>query len=297
MLKLRHLLAATTGLALLASASTAHATAYAYGNINFTNLTLSNLQAPGVTLNSANVTTRDSAGFPGAAAASNSVGPANAANPLTAGSDVPQAFSGPGPFPGENNYGQALLNSFGTRGDAQLVGNLLTGVGTGANDVAEGRIGTAGSASSTAGTSTGFNVVLSTGTTQTFTLAFNASDSVIATTTAANEIASATVSASFTVAGTAGTVFATQVYSPDSLNVSGTSTGGNGNFNTTNASSPFSFSVTLNPGTYQFSLLSGAQEQVTAPTPTPPNPVPEPASMALLGAGLAAIGLVRRRRA
>ncbi len=294
MLKLRHLLAATTGLALLASASTAHATAYAYGNINFTNLTLSGLTAPGVTLNSANVTTRDSASYPSFAAASNPVGPTNPDNPLTAGSDAPQAFSGPGPAPAQNTYTQALLNSFGARGDAQLVGNLLTGAGTGANDVAEGRLTTPGSAASTAGTSTGFNVVLSTGTTQTFTLAFNASDNVTASTTAAGEIASASVSASFTVSGAG---IGTQIYSPDSLNTSITSTGGNGNNTIANASAPFTFSVTLNPGTYQFSLLSGAQEQVTVPTPPTPNPVPEPASMALLGAGLAAIGLVRRRRA
>ncbi len=287
---LRYFLATATGLAFFATASNGHATAYAYGNINFTNLSLSGLTASGVTIDSANVQTRDSAGYPGAAAASNAASAANQANPLAQGSDAAQAISGPGPFPDENVYTQALLNSFGTRGDAQLTGNLLTGVGAGANDVAEGRIATPGTASSTAGTSTGFNVVVSMTGTQIFTLAFNASDSVIATTTNPGEFASTQVNASFTVSGAG---FATQVYSPDVLNTSTTSTSGTGNSGIANALAPFSFTVTLNPGTYQFSLLSGAQEQVQA---TMPTSVPEPASMALLGAGLAATGLVRRRR-
>lgn len=287
----RHLLAATAALAVVAASTDANATAYAYGNINFTNLSLSGLTATGVTVNDANVTTRDSAGFPGFAAASNSTGPVNSANPLTQGSDVVQATSGPGPFPGENFYGQALTGAFGTRGDAQLVGNLLTGEGTGANDVAEGRIGTNGSASSTAGTTTGFSVSVTTTETQVFTLAFTASDTVTASTTVAGEVSSASVSASFTVSGSG---FTTQVYSPNALNISTSATGVGGNNTISNADSLFSFSVSLAPGTYQFSLLSGAQESVLGSTPTQ---VPEPASMALLGAGLAAFGLIRRHRA
>ncbi len=137
-------------------AAAANAEPYAYANINFSNVTLSGLTAPGVSIQSATVTTSDSAQYPGFASAADSAG-----GSLTTGSDVAQSTSGPGGFPGQNSFGQALQAAAGTRGDAVIVGNLLTGSPpAGANDVAEGRLVTTGTASSTAGTTTGFQLVI-----------------------------------------------------------------------------------------------------------------------------------------
>src|SRR4051812_5797979 len=78
-------------------------------------------------------------------------------------------------------------------------------------------------------------------------------------------------------------------YAPGELNapVSASGVGGNDSFS---SSGHFTTSVDLAPGTYQLTLLSGAQERLQTGVE-----VPEPMSLALLGTGLIGLSVLRRK--
>lgn len=280
-----------------AGAHGAGAVPYAFATVSFTNLSLTGLASG--TIDGATVTTSSSASYNdlGDAAAGGPKSPGTGATPLKAGSDVRQSVAGAGLFPLQNVFGQRLTDGAGTRGDAVLLGNLLTGSpkGSGAGAV-EGRLIDFGQAASSGGTTTGFNYSFTRGV-HTLVLTFTAAEILTATTDTDGDGAGAEASASFSILGPGFTDF----FAPLELNASVSSSGGTGDASYNLAPKVFTHTVTLTkPGTYQISLSSGVQERLSsAPADSgggPPTDVPEPPSLALLLGGLIALFPVRALR-
>ena len=275
------------------------ASSYGYSTLHFENFILSGIvdanghALPGVVFNSS-VTSTDGANYPGFATAGTSSG-----GNLFSGTDPAQATSGPGPFPAENTFTQALTGSSGTRGDAQITGPIA-GAAT-SNLVSEGNLTANGSAGSYSSTSTTINVSFAQA--SAVNLTFSASAMLMSSVGNLGDSSNAQASASFKIFdATAGS------YVTISDNISGANStviapsALNQNVASTNPGSPQTFASGLANYSYSASLIAGHNYQLTLADSTSviltnvvAAPVPEPSTLALMFAGLLAVGLFRRR--
>jgi len=226
-------------------------------------------------------------------------------------SDAPQAYAGPSPAPAENNFGQALL---GVTSPALRADSFDSGFAGSGGNVAEGNFqaGPAGSAGSGQGKLNSNNtsaITVTVGAGTVLSISFN--DNVGLQTSAralSGETASAAISSSVSIVENGATVFSfapnglntgvtggTSVSDPYSLNTNISSSGG-GSLNASYFHTGGLFSALTGPlaaGTYTININQQSNIDLSVGTPTS---TPEPASMALIGAGLIGLGVLRRKR-
>ncbi len=305
---------ATAAAAFTFAAQSAHAVpAYGYSELGFTNFTLTgivdatgNLET-GVSQLTDSVLLTNGANYPGSPP-----GGGSAVGDLVTGADVTQATSGPGAFPGENVFTQQLTASSGTRGDGLITGAIAGGATS--TLVSEGRLTTGpGSAGSNAGSSTTITATFDATSSLAIGLSFNAFVNLLASVGNLGDNATALTTASFSIEDlttgqfvsicdlttptphtctTAGSSQSAAEVAPAALNESiGTTTPGSpASF--TSPSTFYNYSATLIPGEYRVELGDTTQDILATAKPA----IPEPISSALLGTGLIALGLIRRRR-
>lgn len=227
--------------------------------------------------------------------------------PLPNAVDAGQAYSGPnGLVVPENTFTYQAGRSaglVGLRSDSNTLsgnpyvatgGTVTSGSGSGTsqvNDVSEGLVsgGALGTGDGRNTANSTFKVNVGPGG-ATLRFSFTDNSALYASTTSPGDVAQATLGISYTLLNGSGVVFS---YAPDTLNITGSSIGGGPAFEVNPGPIAFMSGIaTLEPGTYNASLRVESQSNLSSSA----TDISEPASLALVGVGLGAVGLIRRRK-
>ena len=285
----------------------ANATAYSFASNQITN-SQTQVLSGSVTIGAGDRSNVNQTTYNGAAGPN---GSDTVTQPLPNAVDAGQAYSGPNALVvPENTFGyQAGRNAGldGVRSDSSTStgnpfvaagGTVTTGSGSGTsqvNNVSEGQVsgGALGTGDGRNTASSTFKVNVGPGG-ATLRFSFTDNYALYASTTSAGEVAQTTLGASFTLLNSNGVAFS---YAPGALNETGSSIGGGPAFEVNPGPTAFLSGIaTLEPGTYNESLRVEAQSNLSSSANANATAISEPASLALVGAGLGAIGLIRRRK-